>query len=192
MEIELQYLYTGDEPLLVPAELANFSLAGSALFDIRDTFFDTGELALRRRQRGLARNVAQPRRQLHQIATDRMPELPDKQHAIVLVEHHHAHSARVIDNIACHHRATRQLHLVAHDGPDTPAEMFDAVEEMGGKPAITDRTGPHLLRRHGQGWTLVVVTWAPLRSSAAWTRPENSGCARVGRERNSGWACVAT
>ena len=48
MEIELQYLYTGDEPLLVPAELANFSLAGSALFDIRDTFFDTGELALRR------------------------------------------------------------------------------------------------------------------------------------------------
>ncbi len=48
MEIELQYLYTGDEPLLVPAELANFSLAGSAIFDIRDTFFDTGDLDLRR------------------------------------------------------------------------------------------------------------------------------------------------
>ena len=48
MEIELQYLYTGDEPLMVPAELANFSLAGSALFDIRDTFFDTGDLDLRR------------------------------------------------------------------------------------------------------------------------------------------------
>jgi len=48
MEIELQYLYTGDEPLMVPAELATFSLAGSAIFDIRDTFFDTGDLDLRR------------------------------------------------------------------------------------------------------------------------------------------------
>ncbi|MGI9116245.1 MAG: CYTH domain-containing protein [Gaiellales bacterium] len=48
MEIELQYLYTGDETLMVPAELANFALAGSAIFDIRDTFFDTGDLDLRR------------------------------------------------------------------------------------------------------------------------------------------------
>ena len=47
VEIELQYLYTGDEPLMVPAELANFALAGSAIFDIRDTFFDTGDLELR-------------------------------------------------------------------------------------------------------------------------------------------------
>jgi len=47
MEIELQYLYTGDEPLVVPAELASFALASSAIFDIRDTFFDTPSLALR-------------------------------------------------------------------------------------------------------------------------------------------------
>ena len=32
----------------MPAELATFSLAGSAIFDIRDTFFDTGDLDLRR------------------------------------------------------------------------------------------------------------------------------------------------
>ena len=48
MEIELQYLYTGTEPLMVPAELATFSLATSAVFDIRDTFFDTPDLDLRR------------------------------------------------------------------------------------------------------------------------------------------------
>jgi len=47
MEIELQYLYTGDEPLVVPAELASFSLATSEIFDIRDTFFDTPSLDLR-------------------------------------------------------------------------------------------------------------------------------------------------
>lgn len=47
MEIELQYLYTGDGPLVVPAELASFTLAGSELFDIRDTFFDTPSLDLR-------------------------------------------------------------------------------------------------------------------------------------------------
>ncbi|MBM3680715.1 MAG: CYTH domain-containing protein [Actinobacteria bacterium] len=47
MEIELQYLYTGDEPLVVPAELGSFTLATSELFDIRDTFFDTPALDLR-------------------------------------------------------------------------------------------------------------------------------------------------
>jgi uncharacterized protein YjbK len=47
MEIELQYLYTGDEPLVVPAELASFALATSEIFDIRDTFFDTPSLGLR-------------------------------------------------------------------------------------------------------------------------------------------------
>ena len=47
MEIELQYLYTGEEPLIVPVELAGFSLAGSAVFDIRDSFYDTVDLDLR-------------------------------------------------------------------------------------------------------------------------------------------------
>ncbi|MGA0122665.1 MAG: CYTH domain-containing protein [Gaiellales bacterium] len=47
MEIELQYLYTGDDPLVVPAELASFALATSEIFDIRDAFFDTPALDLR-------------------------------------------------------------------------------------------------------------------------------------------------
>jgi len=48
MEIELQYLFHGDEPLVVPAELAGFALDASAVFDIRDAFHDTPELHLRR------------------------------------------------------------------------------------------------------------------------------------------------
>ncbi|CAA9543847.1 MAG: hypothetical protein AVDCRST_MAG79-2096 [uncultured Thermoleophilia bacterium] len=48
VEIELQYLYRSSEPLLVPAELAGFALAGSTSFEIVDAYFDTAELGLRR------------------------------------------------------------------------------------------------------------------------------------------------
>lgn len=48
MEIELQYLYGGTHPLMVPAELAGFALGDSAIFDIRDAFYDTPALTLRR------------------------------------------------------------------------------------------------------------------------------------------------
>ncbi len=48
VEIELQYLYRSGDPLLVPAELAGFALAGSSSFEIVDAYFDTAELALRR------------------------------------------------------------------------------------------------------------------------------------------------
>ncbi len=48
VEIELQYLYRSSDPLLVPAELAGFALAGSSSFEIVDAYFDTAELALRR------------------------------------------------------------------------------------------------------------------------------------------------
>lgn len=48
VEIELQYLYDSDDPVMVPAELAGFALAESLRFDVLDTFFDTHELELRR------------------------------------------------------------------------------------------------------------------------------------------------
>jgi CYTH domain len=48
VEIELQYVYRGEEPLLVPTRLAGFPLAGSRATDLLDTYFDTRELDLRR------------------------------------------------------------------------------------------------------------------------------------------------
>lgn len=48
MEIELQYLYGGTHPLMVPAELAGFALGDSSIYDIRDAFYDTPQLDLRR------------------------------------------------------------------------------------------------------------------------------------------------
>jgi inorganic triphosphatase YgiF len=47
MEVELQYLYRGDAPPIVPTRLADLALAGSDHFRLTDTYFDTEELDLR-------------------------------------------------------------------------------------------------------------------------------------------------
>ena len=48
MEIELQYVYGGDRPPVVPTRLADLELAGSDTFHLSDTYFDTERLDLRR------------------------------------------------------------------------------------------------------------------------------------------------
>lgn len=48
VETELQFLYRGGAPPMVPTELANLALAGSRRYEIVDTYFDTSGLALRR------------------------------------------------------------------------------------------------------------------------------------------------
>lgn len=48
VEAELQFLYEGDAPPLVPAELANLILTVSARMHVIDTYYDTGALGLRR------------------------------------------------------------------------------------------------------------------------------------------------
>ena len=48
VEIELQYLYDSDDPIMVPAELAGFALAESLRFDVLDTFYDTPDLEIRK------------------------------------------------------------------------------------------------------------------------------------------------
>ena len=47
MEVELQYVYRGDAPPVVPTRLADLVLAGSESFRLTDTYFDTEDLALR-------------------------------------------------------------------------------------------------------------------------------------------------
>jgi adenylate cyclase class IV len=47
-EIELQYLFAGDEQPVVPVELADLILAGSESIELVDTYYDTAELQLRR------------------------------------------------------------------------------------------------------------------------------------------------
>ncbi|MGE5274505.1 MAG: CYTH domain-containing protein [Verrucomicrobiota bacterium] len=47
MEVELQYVYRGDAPPVVPTRLADLVLADSESFRLTDTYFDTDELDLR-------------------------------------------------------------------------------------------------------------------------------------------------
>src|SRR4051794_11037559 len=48
MEVELQYVYRGNKPPLVPTELAHLALAGSESFVVTDTYYDTESLVIRR------------------------------------------------------------------------------------------------------------------------------------------------
>jgi adenylate cyclase class IV len=48
VEIELQYLYRGDKPAMIPVQLADFTLGDSELYSVLDTYHDTERLALRR------------------------------------------------------------------------------------------------------------------------------------------------
>jgi inorganic triphosphatase YgiF len=48
VEIELQYLYRGDRPAMIPVELADFVLGDSESYSVLDTYHDTDRLALRR------------------------------------------------------------------------------------------------------------------------------------------------
>ena len=48
MEVELQYVYGGEGSPVVPTRLADLELAGSDTFRLSDTYFDTGQLDLRR------------------------------------------------------------------------------------------------------------------------------------------------
>ena len=49
MEVELQYVYGGNAPPMVPTRLADLELAGSTHFSLLDTYYDTVALDLRRR-----------------------------------------------------------------------------------------------------------------------------------------------
>ena len=48
MEVELQFVYEGDGPLVVPARLADLELGRSTAGSLLDTYYDTAALDLRR------------------------------------------------------------------------------------------------------------------------------------------------
>src|SRR3954447_8996568 len=64
MEVELQFLYRGEEPLVVPMRLGDLELRRSRPNSILDTYYDTESLDLRRSGCSLrvrqAENVVRP------------------------------------------------------------------------------------------------------------------------------------
>src|SRR4051812_42241325 len=64
MEVELQFVYRGEPPLVVPTRLGDLELCRSRTISILDTYYDTASLELRRSGCSLrvrqAENVVQP------------------------------------------------------------------------------------------------------------------------------------
>ena len=118
--------------------------------------------------------------------------MPDEQDAIVLVDGRYADSPGVHDLVSHGDRAAGQAHLIAGHRPDMSAEVLCPVDQLSLVRLVAQRAGP-LAIGHDQDVALAAAeSPAARRSSAARTSPANSGCARVGRERNSGCACVDT
>src|SRR5690606_20783477 len=102
----------------------------------------------------------------------------------------------MVDILADDGAAVPEVHGVAPHVPHPAAQ---------GELGLTDRTGIHLVdqvdtaqprrpERHQPACVRSTSTrrWLRWTSRAAATRPAKSGCARCGRDLNSGCACVDT
>ena len=124
---------------------------------------------------------------------DRMPVLLDQQHPVRVVAGEHRDRAGVVDVFA-HDLAVAVVEPVPADVPHR-AVVDDLAAADVGPPGVVGQP-----RRHPEPVPRQAVTasatsnrrLACCRSSAAPIRPRNSGCARFGRERSSGCACVPT
>lgn len=114
--------------------------------------------------------------------------------AVLAVEGEHRDGSRVADVLAHVRARVTQVDLVADDVPDPPLHDDLAVPHGLRVVLVVEA-----LRRHGAsastgtlGRSTSTSRAARCSSMAAPMSPANSGCARVGRDLNSGWACVAT
>ena len=133
-----------------------------------------GELPRRGHDELLVRDVPQPGGRLPELGAHRVPVLREQQHAVVVVERDHRDGTRVRDVLAEHLRVP-EVHHVTDEVEDLP-RVDDLVRH--------DRTRRLEVGEHQDS--------SPRWARAASMSPANSGCARVGRDLNSGCACVDT
>src|SRR5665648_284786 len=162
------------------------------------------KLAGRAQPGRLPRDIEQTGGQLPLERTDRVAILLDQQHLVTagdLSECHDRDRTRVVDILAPDRAGLTEVDGVAPDVPDHTLEHHRAVQdrtllEPVGQVNATQDLGiqTHCAATVSLPLGLSTSTrrealWA---SRAAPTNPAKSGCARVGRDRNSGWAWVAT
>src|SRR5665647_621819 len=162
------------------------------------------QLAGRAEPRLLPCDVEQPGRQLPLERTDRVAVLLDEQHliaAIDLAKGNDRDGTRVVDVLAGDLAGVTEVDDVAPDVPDhsveyerrvgdgapvEPVSQICATEHRGVQTHCTATVsvplGLSTSTRRDALWELI----------AASTNPAKSGCARSGRDLNSGWAWVET
>jgi inorganic triphosphatase YgiF len=106
-EVELQYLYRGEAPLVVPVELASMTLATSERFDIVDSYFDTEQLDLRREGCSL---------RVRQTGNEPLPQLTFK--------------GRSSERGSHNGKARREIELPVESIPQDTGELTDLLREV--------------------------------------------------------------
>ena len=151
------------------------------------------QLARRREVGRLAVDVEQAGGQLPLERPDGVAVLLHQHDPLLLVEREHGHGAGVVDEVPGDDTALAQVHLLADDVPDAPVERPRAREH---RPGVAVGHAAAQACASAGSWcrgrstsTSRDARWA---SMAAPISPAKSGCARVGRDLNSGCAWVDT
>ena len=122
-----------------------------------------------------------------------MPVLADHQDLPCLIEGHHRDGPGMLHHLALDDLAVRHQDRVAAERDDGAPGVLGGGDHrplLGNVLEDHPLTGDHALAAARRPVPLAVTDRAC--SFAAETSPVKSGCGRVGRDRNSGWACVAT
>ena len=175
----------------------------AALHVVGDEVGLLGELALRRRERRLARHVEQAGGDLPVAVADRMPVLLDQQHALVVVDREHRDGTGVVDVLA-HDLvavvARTSSRRTSQTGPRRPVDTpvaGDGPQRRTARRAARGSTGSAGSRRRrcactdaSPSSTLEQLGWPA--GARAPRRPGRgtADAARFGRDRSSGCACV--
>ncbi len=127
-----------------------------------------------------------------------MPVLADQQHLIVVIQDDDGDRTRVVNVLAMHHARLAQVHAIIHQVKHVALVDHLAAEDWPWVELVGNAHG--LLRSYYISYNMEKMpqgtsfTTRPAacsdqfawNSSAAFTRPSNSGCALVGRDLNSG------
>lgn len=150
MEIELQYLFPVEPRLVVPTELADFQLEGSARVTIIDRFWDGDALQLRRSGSTLRireqSGSGGPALCWKGVATRRKDGAKQRQEIELPIDHVPTDGAQMTETLAANHLDAM---IIADTGLDDLPDLH-AIGEL------RNRRSTHLYR---QGLHIVELTW---------------------------------
>src|SRR5690606_13878197 len=152
------------------------------------------ELAASRLEGVLADDVEQPGRRFPQEAAHGVAVLLEQQHPVLRVERDHRDGTGVGNELTAHRRVA-EIDVFRDDVPHPAREDLLASQDGAGRELVGEDQPTAAASSVGlvpSAASAVAAAASSCRVRAAATSPAKSGCGRVGRDLNSGWACVAT
>ena len=118
-----------------------------------------------------------------------MTVLPDHQDPVGVIQGEHGHGARMEHHVPFGHIIVGGEDLIGPYGDQAATEQLSRGDD---RPVLGLVGDVHAVAAARASARLLADARDLDRASAAAIRPSNSGCGRVGRDRNSGCACVPT